>query len=329
MGKLPASATATMAGAGIVQPPGGSGSTEGDPVEWCFRDAKSTQRQEGTPQGRGSPPSAGTGLSGDRRIPVNIIVCIKQVPDTETRIRVKDGGRGVVRDNVKFIMNPFDEFALEEAVRIKEKQGGSVIAMSLGPDRAKDVLRTSLAIGADKAVHVSDAGLAGTDSLGVAKALAAAIRKFDHDLILLGKKAVGSDRGQVGAQVAQLLGVPFISHVVKIEWSDDARTATVHREVEGGREVLEVGLPAVLTTEKGLNELRHAPLKGIMMAKSKPIQALSTADLGLGADAVASHLRVVGMDYPPQRAAGKVVKGEPAEAVRELVRLLREEAKVV
>lgn len=262
---------------------------------------------------------------------MNIIVCIKQVPDTETRIRVKDGGRGVVRDNVKFIMNPFDEFALEEAVRIKEKKGGSVIAMTLGPDRAKDVLRTSLAIGADKAVHVSDAALAGADSLGVARALAAAIGKFDHDLILLGKKAVGSDRGQVGAQVAQLLGLPFVSHVVKIEWSDDARTACVHREVEGGREVLEVTLPAVLSAEKGLNELRHAALKGIMMAKSKPIQALNASDLGLGAESAtgSSRMRVVSMDYPPQRAAGRIIKGEPAEAVREVVRLLREEARVI
>lgn len=260
---------------------------------------------------------------------MNIIVCVKQVPDTETRVRVKDAGCGVVRDNVKFIMNPFDEFALEEAVRIKEKKGGQVVALTLGPDRAKEMLRTCLAIGADKAVHVSDAALAGTDSLGVAKALAAAIGKYDHDLILLGKKAVGTDRGQVGAQVAQLLGMPYVSHVVKIEWSEDARTATVHREVEGGQEVLEVGLPAVLTTEKGLNELRHAALKGIMMAKSKPIQALSVGDLGLTAEALASRVRVVGMEHPPQRAAGKVIKGEPAEAARELVRLLREEAKVV
>jgi electron transfer flavoprotein beta subunit len=258
---------------------------------------------------------------------MNVVVCVKQVLDTETRIKLHEGKSGVVRDNVKFIMSPFDEFALEEAVRLKEKHGGTVTAVSLGPERAKDVLRTCLAIGADKAVHVNDGGLLGTDSLGVARALTAAIRKLDHDLVLFGKKAVGVDRGHVPAQVAQMLGYPFVSNVFNTEVGEGK--VTVEREIEGGVEKFEVTLPAVLSREKNANELRHAPLKGIMMAKSKPIQGFTLADLGLAPELLQPKLRVAGMEYPPQRTAGRVISGEPAEAVRELVRLLREEAKVI
>ena len=261
---------------------------------------------------------------------MNIVVCIKQVPDTETRIKLKENGHGINRDNVRFIMNPFDEFALEEAVRIKEKVGGQVVAISMGPDRIKEMLRTSLAIGADKAIHLNDPLLAGGDSYAVAKALSTAIQKLGThpDLILLGKKAVGVDRGQVGPQLAQMLGLPFVSQIVKFELSADARMCMVHREIEGGRqEVFEVTLPAVLSTEKGLNVLRHAALKGIMMAKNKPIQALTAQDLGLPDDL--RKVRLQSMVLPAPRAAGRIVPGETRDAVKELVRLLREEAKVL
>jgi len=252
------------------------------------------------------------------------------VPDTETRIRIKDdAGKGIVRENVKFIISPFDEFALEEALRLKEKLGGQVIALSLGPDRAKDALRTALAVGADKAVHVNDGGLAGTDSLGVARTLAAAIRKLDHDVVLFGKKGVGLDRGQVPAQVAQILGLPFAGQATEITVSDDGKSATVDREIEGGRERFEVPLPAVISREKSANELRHAALKGIMAAKSKPIQAFTLADLGLDAAALQPKVLVSKMEYPTERTAGRVLQGDAATAARELVRLLHEEAKVI
>lgn len=260
---------------------------------------------------------------------MHIIVCLKQVPDTEARIKVKDGAPGVVRDNVKFIISPFDEFALEEALRFKEKHGGTVTALSVGPERVKEALRTALAVGADKAVHVNDAALAGLDSNGVALVLARAIQKMEHDLILFGKKAVGVDRSQVPAQVAQLLGLPFVSQALDVTMSDDAKTAKVEREIEGGREKFELDLPAVISREKSANELRHAALKGIMMAKSKPIQGYTAADLGLDAAAVAPRVRVAKMEHPPERSAGRVLSGDAADVVRELVRLLHEEAKVI
>lgn len=259
---------------------------------------------------------------------MNIIVCIKQVPDTEARIKLKDSGTGIVRDNLKFIINPYDEFALEEALLLREKQGGTVTTIALGPERTKEVLRTSLAVGADRAVHLMDPVFSGLDGRGVALALAAAIRKLDHDLIVVGKKAVGVDRGQVGAQVAFMLNCPFVSQVTSFETSD-GKTMRVEREVEGGQEIFDVALPAVLAAEKTAHELRHASLKGIMQSKSKPIQLMSAADLGLTAETLAPRVRVRRMDYPPQRQAGRIISGDAAEAAKELVRLLHEEAKVI
>lgn len=259
---------------------------------------------------------------------MNIIVCIKHVPDTEARIKLKDGASGIVRDGIKFIMSPFDEFALEEALRLKATHGGTVTTIAIGPDRVKEILRTTIAVGADKAVQISDAALAGTDGLGVALTLSKAIGKLEHDLVLVGKKAVGVDRGQVGAQLAQMLGDPFVSQVASLE-SADGKTMRVEREIEGGNETFEVDLPAVLSTEKSAHELRHASLKGIMQAKSKPIQAMTLGDLGLSADDVKPRLAVRKTEYPPQRQAGHVINGDAAEAARELVRLLHDEAKVI
>ncbi len=261
---------------------------------------------------------------------MNIIVCVKQVPDTEARVQVKPEGKGVGRDNIKFVMSPYDEFALESALRLKEASGGGqIVSVCVGPERAnmKEMLRGTLAVGGDKVALVNDAGLAGADSLAVAQTLAAACKKFDHDLILCGKKAVGVDRGQVGPMLAQILGYPFVSNVSSIEAGPDGKTLKAVREVEGGVEVFEVTLPAVLSCEKSAHELRHAPLKGIMMSKNKPIEALDVA--GLGASKPANELTVTKMEYPPERTAGKILSGDAAQAVRELVKLLHDEAKVV
>ncbi|HEY4002863.1 MAG TPA: electron transfer flavoprotein subunit beta/FixA family protein [Candidatus Xenobia bacterium] len=260
---------------------------------------------------------------------MNVLLLVKQVPDTEARIKVNPDGKNIVTDGVKYILSPYDEFVVEEGVRIKEKHGGEVVAITAGPARAKELLTTCLAVGADKGVHVSDTTLAGGDSFATAEALAAACRKFQYDVILCGKKAVGVDRGITGPAVAQMLGVPFVSNIVKLEFSDDKKKATVTSEVEGGTEVYEVELPAVFSCQKGLNVLRHVSLPGIMKAKTKPKQELKAADLGVSDAKASAKLRMAGMAYPPERKSGRVLQGDPQQAVDELMRLLHEEAKVI
>jgi electron transfer flavoprotein beta subunit len=259
---------------------------------------------------------------------MNIVVCVKQVPDTEARIKVKEGATGIVREGVKFVISPYDEFALEEALRLKEKHGGSVTTLAIGPDRAKEALRTTLAVGADKAIHIQEAALAGLDGLGIAKVLSKAVGKMGEvDLVLVGKKAVGVDRGQVGAQLAQMLDWPFVAQVSSLE--TDGGTARVEREIEGGGEVLDVDLPAVLSAEKTAHELRKPSLKGIMGAKSKPIGAYTLGELGLSADDLAPRVKAREMAYPAAREAGRIIEGAAVDAARELVRVLHEEAKVI
>lgn len=259
---------------------------------------------------------------------MNIVVCIKQAPDTEARIQTKDGAPGIVRDGVKHEISPYDEFALEAALRLKEQHGGTVTVLALGPDRAKDALRKGLSVGADKAVLVSDPALAGTDGHGVALALSKALGKIGCDIVLVGKKAVGVDRGQVGTQVAQMLGLPFVSQAAVIACAD-GKTVRAEREIEGGREVLEIDLPGVVAIDKTSNELRHAGLKGIMAAKTKPIETLTLSALGLTADEVKPRVVVRATAHPPQRQAGRIIPGDAAQAAKELVRLLHEEAKVI
>ena len=259
---------------------------------------------------------------------MNIVVCIKQAPDTEAPIKVKDGAPGIVRDGVKLEISPYDEFALETALRLKEQHGGTVTALSLGPDRVKESLRKALSVGADKAVLVSDAALAGADGHGVALALSKAIGRLGCDLVIVGKKAVGVDRGQVGPQLAQMLGLPFVSQAAVVE-SADARTLRVEREIEGGREVLELDLPGVVSVDKTAHELRHAGLKGIMAAKTKPIEVLALAALELSADDVKPRIAVRATQPPAPRQAGRIIAGDAATAAKELVRLLHDEAKVV
>jgi electron transfer flavoprotein beta subunit len=247
------------------------------------------------------------------------VVCIKQVADTETRVKVGADGRSLDPAGVTWILNPYDEFALEQALRVRESQGaGEVIAVSLGGAGVATTLRNALAMGADRAIHLrSDA--TGPDSLAVARALAAALRESGADLVWFGRQAVDDDAAQVGPMVATLLGLPCVSVVAGFALQD--RTATVEREIEGGREVVEVTIPAAFTTDKGLNEPRYASLKGIMAAKKKPIEE-KPAELG------EPNLEVAALMLPPARAAGRIV-GKGVEAVPELVRVLRDEARVL
>jgi electron transfer flavoprotein beta subunit len=261
---------------------------------------------------------------------MNIIVCVKQVPDTETRIKIAADNVSIDEADISLVMNPFDEFAVEEALQLKEKFGGEVTVLSAGEEKVVPALRNGLAMGADKAVLVKDEKLTGSDPLGIARVLAAAVGKMSYDLLLFGKQGVGEDHCQVPCLVAEMLGLPQITTIVKLEI--DGQTAVAHREIEGATEVIECGLPAVLTAQKGLNEPRYASLKGIMMAKKKPIQTLGLADLELSADDLgpdAAAIRVDSISPPPARGEGKTVEGEPEETAKALADFLRREANII
>jgi electron transfer flavoprotein beta subunit len=260
---------------------------------------------------------------------MKIVVCVKQVPDTETRVKIAASGNAISEADVaNWIVSPYDEFAIEEALKIKEAKGGEVVLVTVGPDRAQAALRTGLAMGADSALHVKDAALDATDTLGTARALAVAVKTLaPFDLVLCGQQGVGGDNSQIPGMLAELLDLPQVTVAVKIEVQDGK--AVVERESDGGREVWETPLPAVISAQKGLNEPRYASLKGIMAAKKKPIQALAAAALGLDAAALAPSVSVSAIELPPARPPVKMIEGEPDAQARELIRLLHEEAKVI
>jgi len=245
-------------------------------------------------------------------------VCIKQVADTETRVKVAADGRSLDPAGVTWILNPYDEFAIEQALRLREAQGaGEVVVISLGGLGAAATLRNALAMGADRAIHLKAEGA--TDPIAIAGALAAELKTLGATIVWFGRQAVDDDASQVGPMVAELLDLPCATSVATFQLDGDK--ATVERDIEGGREVIEVTLPAAFTTDKGLNEPRYASLKGIMAAKKKPIDE-KPAQLG------EPRLEVVALELPPPRKAGRVV-GQGVEAVSELVKLLREEAKAL
>jgi electron transfer flavoprotein beta subunit len=249
---------------------------------------------------------------------VKIIVCIKRVPDTEARIKIGSDGASIDNAGVKFVISPYDEFAMETALRIKEAKGaGEVIAISLGEAQSAEQLRSALAMGADRAILLK--GQPTIDGSATAKALAEEIKSQSPDLVLCGMKAVDNDQQQVGVMLAEYLGMPAVSVVAELEVEENKIVA--HREIEGGVEVVEVPTPAVITTTKGKHEPRYPSLKGIMAAKKKPLEEKD-------AQVPASRLKIRSLSAPAERAAGKIV-GNGADAVPELVRLLKEEAKVL
>jgi electron transfer flavoprotein beta subunit len=264
---------------------------------------------------------------------VNIIVCLKQVPDTESQIKVAPDGNSIVTDDIKWVMNPYDEFGVEEALQIKEKVGGEVTVIGLGPKRVTESIRTALAMGADKGILINDPALENSDALATGRALAAAIKDLDYDLIFTGQRGIDDDMGLVGATLAEFLDIPQLSIIVKAEISEDGKSVKVNRPVEGQTLVIESSLPAVITTQKGLNEPRYASLPGIMKAKKKPLEEKNLADLGLDSSQAgegARKLKIMELTPPPQREAGKIIEGEtPEEKAAELVRLLHEEAKLI
>lgn len=249
---------------------------------------------------------------------MRIAVCVKQVPDTETKIRITPDKLGIDESEINFILNPYDEFAVEEALRIKENKGGDVTIISLGPDRITSAIRSALAMGADRAIHIKTETIP-VDPMVTASALAQVLKEENFDIILLGKQAIDDDHQQVGPILAEILGISSANVVTKLVLNENKIIAD--RQIEGGFEKIECSLPTVITAQRGLNEPRYASLKGIMTAKKISIEVKSVA-------LPVEKLEIVEINYPPQKPQGKIV-GEGPEAVPELLRLLREEAKVI
>lgn len=254
---------------------------------------------------------------------MNSIVCIKQVPDTEAIIKIDGEGTGIVEEGIQYVANPYDEYAIEEALRLREKFGdGKVTIVTLGPQRAEETMRYFFAMGADEGILIKDDEPQKRDSLSVAQCLADVIKGMDYDVILCGKQAIDDDSAQVGAMLAEFLDIPQATVVSKFEVAEDKKKAVAHREIEGGEEVIEVQLPAVITAQKGLNEPRLTSLLGIKRAVSKPIDVREM-------DVPEAKMKIMSLERPPERSPGRILEGEDVDVVRELVNALKNEAKVI
>lgn len=255
---------------------------------------------------------------------MNIVVCVKQVPDTEAPIRIKPDGSGIDEMGLNLVMNYYDEHGTEAGLRLKEQFGGTVTLIAAGPERTKEALRTGLAMGADEAMLITGPGLEQSDHLGTARMLAAAIKALPHDVVICGKLSTDDNASIVGPALAELLGLPQATAIAHLEVDASATTALVHREVEGGVEILEVPLPALLTVERSLNEPRYPSLPGIMKAKRKEIKTSTPTD-----QKVAASSRLTKLVPPPKRQAGRVIEADADKAVAEIVAFLKNDAKVL
>jgi electron transfer flavoprotein beta subunit len=263
---------------------------------------------------------------------MNIAVCIKQVPDTEARLRIDAAGRWIDEEDLAFVVNESDEYALEEALRIAERSGGEVVAFSLGPDRVREALRKALALGAARAVHLGDPALLGGDALSTGRALAAALAREPFDLVLTGSQSDDVGFGSTGSVIAGHLGWPHAWLVMGVE-PEDGGTVKVTREMESGmNEIARLRLPAVLEIQAGLNHPRYASLKGIMQAKKKEIAAVTAADLGIPAQeagAAGATLEILSVSFPDSGKGAQMIEGDAATAARTLVEKLQKEARVL
>jgi len=247
---------------------------------------------------------------------LNIAVCVKQVPDTETKVKISDDKKSIVESDINFILNPYDEFGVEEALKLTDPENITII--SLGPDRVTSAIRSALAMGAKNAIHIK------TDSVpsdpGVtADALASVLKDGNFDLIFTGKQAIDDDHTQMASLLAEKMNIPAVNVVIKL--NVDGGKVTAEREIEGAHEVFECSTPCIISTQRGLNEPRYASLKGIMGAKKVQIEEKSI-------DLSDNQIEIVEYNYPTEKSAGKIV-GDSADAVPELLRLLNEEAKVI
>lgn len=249
---------------------------------------------------------------------MNIAVCIKQVPDTEAKIKISGDGKSIVEEGIKWIVNPYDEYAIEEALKITEKDGGEVTIISLGPSSIDKTIREALAMGAHKAIRINSPTIPFDPSV-IAKALANVLKDGNYDLIFFGQRAIDSDHSQIPSMVGQAMNLPCIPVVVKLEL--EGEKANAYREIEGGDEKITFKLPAIISAQRGLNIPRYRSLKGIMQAKKKEIEVIENSVTDI-------KMTISKLEYPPEKAAGRIV-GEGVEAVPELVKLLHEEAKVI
>lgn len=250
---------------------------------------------------------------------MKILVSIKPVPNPDEKVKIKSDGSGIVLENIKVIVNPFCEIAVEEGLRIREKHGGEVVVVTIGDDESEQQLRAALAMGADRAILVK--AETELDSLAVGKLLSKIVAMEKPDLVFLGKQSVDDDNTQAGQILSAILGWPQATFASKVELSADLKKAQVTREVDGGLETIEVALPAVVTADLRLNEPRYASLPGIMKAKKKEVKAVAASSLGVD---VVPRVRILSYAAPPPRAGG----GRVAD-IQELVSKLRNEAKVI
>jgi electron transfer flavoprotein beta subunit len=255
---------------------------------------------------------------------MNILVCMKQTFDTEEKIVLENGV--IKEDGVQFVINPYDEYAVEEAIKLKEEFGGEVTLICVGPARSEEALRKALAMGADEAVLVSDESLFG-DEFTASQVLAAVIKNRSYDIILCGNQAVDDGSGQVAVRLANLLDIPYISTITKLEIN--GTDVVAHRDAEGDIEVVTAKLPVLVTAQQGLNEPRYPSLIGIRKANKKPIEILTAADLGLNPADLASKTKIVETFLPTPKTGGMILSGELHDQVVELVNFLRSKDKVV
>lgn len=258
-------------------------------------------------------------------MPMNIVVLLKQTFDTEEKVRIRN--ESIDEDGVKFVINPYDEYAAEEAIRLRDAHGGQVTVVSVGTERCAEALRTALAMGADEAVLLEEPE-GGADEAVIAKLLAGYLRRRPFDLVIGGHFSVDRGSGQVALRVAELLDLPHAGAVTKLEIDPATGKAVAVRDSEGDDETVELPLPALFTAQQGLNEPRYPTLPGIMKAKKKPFARLCGQDLGLSSSEMSPYTQSIGLQLPAPRQAGRQLNGDAAESVRTLLKALREDAKV-
>ncbi len=249
---------------------------------------------------------------------------VKQVPDTATKVRVQPSSTSIATEGIKWVINPYDEFGIEESLRIKERLGGEVVVVSVGPQRVEEAIRQSLAMGADRGIHVKTDDV--LDSQATAEILAAVARSEGFDLIVTGKQAVDDDAAQVGPLAAVFLDVPQVTVVLKLDVNAEEQRLVAERELEGTIEVVELPYPAVVTVQRGLNEPRYPTLPNIMKAKKKEVRVETLEGLGITPQL---KVRILALSEPPERPAAKILTGDPIEMAQQLVDLLHNEAKVL
>jgi electron transfer flavoprotein beta subunit len=256
-------------------------------------------------------------------------VFVKRVPDTESKIKINHNTNSINEEGLNFVLSPYDEYAVEEALQIKEAKGGQVTVFSVGSEETQTILKKCLAMGADEAVLIKDDAGETFDGLRTAKIIAQVLKtKYtEFDLLLFGKQSVGADNAQVPSMLAAILNLPQVNVVTKLEI--EGNTGSALREIEGAREKVTFLLPAVISAQKGLNEPRYETLKGIMAAKRKEIPVVTLEELGIQPDELAVQIELIKMESPPVKESGQIIEDEPGEAAKKLAEFLRQDAKVI